>query len=105
MPYVEGARKVRAFSDGHFVRRVSRDSDSGRHDAGEPFDAEAENMLRVPSGIGGTAGARPLGERPVRGLSRRAQQRAEDVAAGGSAFVAEQEAVVPFPVVSSYLAI
>jgi len=65
----EDPREVRAFSDGDFLRRMSRDADPGRHDASEPFDAEAEDLLRLPSGIGGAAGACAGGERPMRGLS------------------------------------
>ena len=64
----EGSREVRAFGDGDFVRCVSRDSDAGRHDDGEPVDAQAENMFRVSSGVDGVAGACARGERPVHRL-------------------------------------
>jgi hypothetical protein len=69
MPCGEGAREVRAFGDGDFVRCVSRDSDSGRHDDGKPVDAQAETMLRVPSGVDGVAGACACCQRPVHRLS------------------------------------
>ena len=69
MPCSEGPREVRAFGDGDFVRRVSRHSDAGRHDDGEPIDAQAEIMLRVPSGVDSVAGACAGGERPVHRLS------------------------------------
>jgi hypothetical protein len=39
MPCGEGAREVRAFGDGDVLRRLSCDSDSGRHDDGKPVDA------------------------------------------------------------------
>lgn len=97
VPRGKDHRKIGSFGDGDGLRCVSRDSDSGRHDAGEPFNAEAEDMLRVPSGIGVFAGARPRGERPVRGLPRCAQQRSEDAAAGGSTFAAPQAAVNSLP--------
>jgi hypothetical protein len=69
MPCGEDAREVRAFGDGDFVRCVSRDSDVGRHNDGEPVDAHAENMLRVPSGVDSVAGACARGERSVHRLS------------------------------------
>ena len=61
----EGSREVGAFGHGDVLGSLSSHSISGGHDTREPFDAQAEDMLRVPPGIGRIAAARARGEGPV----------------------------------------
>jgi hypothetical protein len=60
----EGLREVGAF--GHETSlRLSSHFNFGGYDTGKLFDAEAEDMLRVPPGVGGIAAACARGQGPV----------------------------------------
>ena len=64
-------REVNPFRHGRELRCLPYDNDAGRHDHGEPVDAEGKDLLRVSRTVGGIAAARAQHERVVCGLSRR----------------------------------